>query len=210
MFEVNTAKIKQFILLQNFLQQTSQVYFSGVKTALYVTLLLFFLLTACQNKTSENQRLVVQGKKPVIESRKKLVYTDTLSSEKAEMILTHYLKIKDALVNSDAEKSALMAKITLPYLEQNADTILKLIYSNTKAISLTKNLIKQRTYFYPLSEAVYVVMKNSKSGPLLLYKQYCPMAFDDTGAWWLSKEEEIMNPYFGDEMLRCGMVQEKF
>jgi Cu(I)/Ag(I) efflux system membrane fusion protein len=36
------------------------------------------------------------------------------------------------------------------------------------------------------------------------------MAFDDTGAWWLSEEEEILNPYFGDEMLHCGMVQEKF
>jgi hypothetical protein len=30
------------------------------------------------------------------------------------------------------------------------------------------------------------------------------MAFDDTGAVWIQIEPELANPYFGDEMLRCG------
>jgi hypothetical protein len=32
------------------------------------------------------------------------------------------------------------------------------------------------------------------------------MAFDDKGAYWLSAESEIKNPYFGKKMLECGEV----
>jgi Cu(I)/Ag(I) efflux system membrane fusion protein len=30
------------------------------------------------------------------------------------------------------------------------------------------------------------------------------MALHDTGAFWLSQEADIKNPYFGKEMLECG------
>jgi len=32
------------------------------------------------------------------------------------------------------------------------------------------------------------------------------MANNDNGAFWLSSEEQVLNPYFGDMMLKCGMV----
>jgi Cu(I)/Ag(I) efflux system membrane fusion protein len=38
------------------------------------------------------------------------------------------------------------------------------------------------------------------------YVQFCPMAFDNAGANWLSNEEQIRNPYFGEMMLKCGSV----
>ena len=41
-----------------------------------------------------------------------------------------------------------------------------------------------------------------------LYVQFCPMANNDKGATWISREEEIINPYFGDVMLNCGNVEE--
>lgn len=37
-----------------------------------------------------------------------------------------------------------------------------------------------------------------------LIKFHCPMAFDKKGAYWIQEEEEVMNPYFGSKMLRCG------
>jgi len=40
-----------------------------------------------------------------------------------------------------------------------------------------------------------------------IYVQYCPMAFGNKGADWLAKEEEIRNPYFGDKMMKCGLVK---
>jgi hypothetical protein len=30
------------------------------------------------------------------------------------------------------------------------------------------------------------------------------MSNDGEGAYWLSKQEEIANPYFGSQMLNCG------
>jgi Cu(I)/Ag(I) efflux system membrane fusion protein len=38
------------------------------------------------------------------------------------------------------------------------------------------------------------------------YIQKCPMANNNKGAVWLSMEEEIRNPYYGDAMLTCGSV----
>jgi len=35
---------------------------------------------------------------------------------------------------------------------------------------------------------------------------HCPMAFDDEGADWIQVGDVVANPYFGDEMLRCGAV----
>jgi Cu(I)/Ag(I) efflux system membrane fusion protein len=42
-----------------------------------------------------------------------------------------------------------------------------------------------------------------------VYRQYCPMAFDGDGAYWISDEEEIRNPYLPENMLRCGEVVER-
>jgi len=41
-----------------------------------------------------------------------------------------------------------------------------------------------------------------------VYRQYCPMAFDEEGAYWISEEEEIRNPYLPENMLGCGEVVE--
>lgn len=40
------------------------------------------------------------------------------------------------------------------------------------------------------------------------YVTHCPMAFDFRGADWLSRVEQINNPYFGEAMLRCGSVEQ--
>lgn len=36
---------------------------------------------------------------------------------------------------------------------------------------------------------------------------FCPMAFDNEGGRWIQSEGEIMNPYYGSAMLRCGVVE---
>jgi len=37
---------------------------------------------------------------------------------------------------------------------------------------------------------------------------FCPMAFDNKGAYWLQKNKTIINPYFGPKMLHCGEIRE--
>ena len=59
-----------------------------------------------------------------------------------------------------------------------------------------------------ISDALYrsVNTYGIHNGPV--YYQYCPMAIEDKGAFWLSEIKEIANPYFGDIMLRCGETRE--
>jgi hypothetical protein len=52
------------------------------------------------------------------------------------------------------------------------------------------------------------LIKSSKLSAGALYLEYCPMANNNEGAFWLSNEKQIKNPYFGDMMLTCGSVKE--
>jgi Cu(I)/Ag(I) efflux system membrane fusion protein len=70
-----------------------------------------------------------------------------------------------------------------------------------------KTIEEVRKAFQQVSEGMIALSK--AFGPLgqTQYVQFCPMADNNKGANWLSKEEEIRNPYFGDAMLTCGEVK---
>ncbi len=62
-----------------------------------------------------------------------------------------------------------------------------------------------RTAFHEWTGAL--VRLADQLGPpddLTLYLQHCPMAFDNKGGDWLLDQDEILNPYYGAAMLRCG------
>jgi Cu(I)/Ag(I) efflux system membrane fusion protein len=41
-----------------------------------------------------------------------------------------------------------------------------------------------------------------------VYYQFCPMANNNKGAYWLSESKVIRNPYFGEKMINCGETKE--
>ena len=67
----------------------------------------------------------------------------------------------------------------------------------------------QRQGFADLNLTFYKVLKGFGLKDETVYYQYCPMAFDSKGAYWLSEEKEIENPYFGEKMLKCGETREE-
>jgi len=79
--------------------------------------------------------------------------------------------------------------------------------SSNIEIAKTIDVDTQRKYFKVLSEH-FIVAVQSFGINEVTYKQYCPMADSDKGAYWLSKEKQVLNPYFGDMMLKCGEVKE--
>jgi len=131
-----------------------------------------------------------------------------------------YGAVKDALVASDAARVREQASQLVQIL-QRVDSIslrpedrrgwgekrAELMIS-AENVGAAKTLEGQRQAFEKLSMGVYALVRRFGPGHTTLYKQYCPMAFDNQGAFWLSTSEEIKNPYFGDEMLECGEVQE--
>lgn len=130
-----------------------------------------------------------------------------LEAATTEQIISAYLKMKDALVNTDSEKAAFAAEELLFNFENNNSEFLQKLFKEVRLISETKEVEQQRIYFEGLSNNIYTLAKNSDT-EMNLYQQYCPMAFDNTGAYWMSDNEKVYNPYFGDKMLRCGKVTE--
>ena len=142
-----------------------------------------------------------------------------LSSEfqsKFKKILTTYLELKDQFVSSEPAQIAKSANATLTALNQltNVDVSpevqshLTEIKTLLKAIGNQQDLEGQRMHFVPLNEHLVHLVTNLNNLDNTIYVQRCPMAKNNQGALWLSAEQEIRNPYFGDAMLKCGSVVE--
>lgn len=145
---------------------------------------------------------------------------DQAFTKQLKELLTPYLKIEDALVASDA-KSASAQTSAFNTALKNVDMglvkgdahmkwmeQLKSLETATKLISFTTDVEVQRAAFSQLTNAFYSSIKTFGVEGLDAYYQFCPMAFDNKGAFWISGEKEISNPYFGEKMLRCGETKE--
>ena len=127
-------------------------------------------------------------------------------------VLNSYIALKDALVKSDGASASILAKDLLTSIESvninelDATThaqwmkVVNDLKEDAEHINETKEISHQRDHFMSLSKSLYAVMRVSKSA-LPIYYQYCPMANKGKGANWLSMENKIKNPYYGNQML---------
>lgn len=130
-------------------------------------------------------------------------------------LLDGYLALKDALVGSDspgAMGAAHAMQTALPKAEAGWSDGLKTTLSGLSAHIEQfhkggDTLEAQRAAFQQLSELMIRLGGAMSSAESPLYVQYCPMADSNKGAYWISRESEIRNPYFGDAMLTCGEVR---
>ncbi len=133
---------------------------------------------------------------------------------KFKLILQEYDKVKQALVRSDAKKSGynagqLLEQLnSLQGLELNAmtQTHIEKMKDASNTMFGTEDLEQQRKAFKLLSEHMVAVASNFTDVDQPIYVQFCPMADGNKGASWLSFQEQIRNPYYGDAMLTCGSV----
>ena len=130
-----------------------------------------------------------------------------------------YINLKNALVEDNTNKVSQDANTLLDNLSQvdmklvkdkthnHWMSLAKEIKSSATSISKTTDLKQQRSHFKHLSShlinAVQLFGVNEK-----VYVEFCPMADNNNGAYWLSKEEKVINPYFGEAMLTCGEVKQ--
>jgi len=145
--------------------------------------------------------------------------SDKFKSQLTE-VYNAYIAMKDAFVKSDVKLSTEKAQ-SLKLAINNTDmSLLKgdahLLWmekmnemkSLINNILSQKNLEKQRFEFSKLSLVFYDTVKKFGLVNKTVYYQFCPMANENGGAYWLSDDKEILNPYFGDMMLNCGEVRE--
>jgi hypothetical protein len=145
---------------------------------------------------------------------------DVKFQEQLAEVFASYVALKDALVLSDADKVKTEAKKTKDAL---AKIDIKLltgaalndwtnyftpIESSLKEIEANTDIESQRKSFSAVSDNLYKSVKAFGLGGKEAFYEYCPMAFNNEGGYWLSDKSEIRNPYFGDKMLTCGSVVE--
>lgn len=141
--------------------------------------------------------------------------------------LTDYEKLSEAFVKWDSTEVVPIAQTLIKDLDSmNLDELKKdssAIYETAAAfienakgdlqtIAAETKIRPQREVFNNLTDNVYQFLNTVRYDREKLYLQQCPMAFDDVqAAKWLSKKEEIRNPYlglkdpkYGKGMLSCG------
>lgn len=65
----------------------------------------------------------------------------------------------------------------------------------------------RRTFDVVSKSMLAIALEFGHGGDEPIREAFCPMAFDDRGAAWLQRSEQIANPYFGASMLRCGEIR---
>ena len=130
-----------------------------------------------------------------------------------------YIILKNSLIEDHSEevvkdaKKLLtdLSKVDMKLLNTNAHSnwmpIENALKLSANSISKSRDIAAQRKQFKQLSShltsAIELFGINTE-----IYQQFCPMADNNKGSHWLSKEEKVINPYFGQSMLKCGEVKQ--
>jgi len=132
-----------------------------------------------------------------------------------QAVLNDYFNLKNALVGDDNGKAKELGATLATSLgnfdaSQYNDTqqselkdIVEDAVEHAEHIS-ESDIAHQREHFKVLSKDV-IDMVAITGAEMKLYEQFCSMY--DGGTAWLSTKEEVRNPYYGSQMLKCGKVQ---
>ena len=134
-------------------------------------------------------------------------------------IIDAYIQIKNGLVATDKAATAkggtalltAFSKFDMTALKGDTHKEYMEIYESAKeqAEHIVKSPIDhQREHFETLSTDItdlIALLGTEKT----LYQDFCPMANNNKGAYWISEVKDIKNPYFGDKMMKCGSVKKQ-
>lgn len=139
-------------------------------------------------------------------------------------MLDHYFELKDQFI---AENDTLIAQKSVALISDVAEAAVEFkdlandsavastarsyavsISSELKSIVSEPDREERRKSFQTVSEQIYDLIRTVKYDRTIVYHQYCPMAFNDAGAFWLSNSADIRNPYLPKKMLTCGEVKD--
>jgi Cu(I)/Ag(I) efflux system membrane fusion protein len=133
-----------------------------------------------------------------------------------------YFRVKNGLVSDQLNQSQkdltevkkAVSQVDMKLVEGKAhDSWMKVQAQLNAAVGnmdKASSIDEARKGFSTLSEAVLEMTELFGLNKEAVYKDYCPMAFGNQGAFWLSERKDITNPYFGASMLTCGEVKQTY
>lgn len=165
-----------------------------------------FLLSACGGNATDDHAGHDHATTTTATETSVATGTPVIKDDQLNAVYEQYLKLSDALINTDANA----AKVAANALEAGARAMDDgtVIAENAAKISASSDVEVQRVAFENISNDMISKVKEAGLSSGAIYVEHCPMAFDDKGASWLSSNQEIRNPYFGDKMMSCGEVTE--
>lgn len=162
------------------------------------------------------------------ESDSTLMEVDSLDSKETssmhkdnnsgDSIVTAYLSLKNALIESESDLAQKFARkliialkefdiksFSLDEQEQLKEIIEDAIEQSTHISG--SELTHQREHLGAVSEDVLELIAIAGTTKTL-YQDFCPMYNEGKGEVWISETKAIKNPYYGaGKMLNCGSIQ---
>jgi Cu(I)/Ag(I) efflux system membrane fusion protein len=135
-----------------------------------------------------------------------------------EPVYDAYFELKNALTKDDlmaakkaSEKmTSALAKLNMSLFGGESHNLFMKYSSNLKQelqhLPHVQKIEEARQKFQAISETMVAMSQSFEPLESIIYVQFCPMADNNKGANWISKDKEIKNPYFGKSMLTCGEV----
>lgn len=160
-------------------------------------------LTSCKDEKAP-QSVEINTTKEVKKAEKKTadIADQAFKDGMTGKVWHNYLEIKYALTNNDPNTAQDVARAMADsFTAERAE-----MKSIAEKMADTDDVEKQRALFSEFTEKAGPMFEEALSGGTI-YKKFCPMAFNNKGAYWYADVEEITNPYFGDKMLKCGSVE---
>lgn len=194
-----------------------------VKTGILAIAFVALTLTSCKDSKKEHNNKdghhTEMNHDASSKKEERTIDDNVQKNEATTPIIDAYILIKNGLAadNKDATAkggTALLtafSKFDMTALKGDTHKEYMEIYESAKeqAEHIVKSPIDhQREHFETLSTDVtdlITLLGTEKT----LYKDFCPMANNNKGAYWLSEVKEIRNPYFGAKMLKCGSVKKQ-
>ncbi|OYU55188.1 MAG: hypothetical protein CFE25_09525 [Chitinophagaceae bacterium BSSC1] len=137
-------------------------------------------------------------------------------------LLTAYLQLKNQLVAekdsgiAQATRALVLASDSLKLSELQADSnLVQTAFSYSDGISSEaqgllgeNNLLSKRRSFQMISDQLYDLIRTVQFSQKPLYRFYCNKAFEDQGAFWISDQTIVMNPYQPSIKPICGEIKD--
>jgi hypothetical protein len=135
--------------------------------------------------------------------------------EQVNVLYKEYLMLKNALVENNKEASdqavesmqSTLEDENFRNMEGEAASLVAQIEQGLNRME-DASVEAKRNEFNNVSMSLFTLLKAADHGVSSAYLQHCSMAFNNQGAFWISDDKEIRNPYYGDKMLKCGAVKE--
>lgn len=195
-----------------------------MKKVFYSFLSVAILAVACNEQDNHDSHHVSPSDSDkAVEVIKVNTPENEAASEYVSEVIGGYLSIKGALAldnSADATSAAsvlvdAIENFDLETLNEEEAEVYTVFAENAQVITLKihesdGDIKEQRDLFIGLSSSIENFIRNFGTGGRTLYKDYCPMVNNDTGAAWISEVVPIENPYFGSEMFACGLTEEQF